>query len=97
MIRFELSETERGVIRRWFEFVQADSQHFGDGITLFPEEQAILGKLKPSPEGSVEFSEGQVDIIADWMDKAIRTRYGKSIFVTPEERAVFEKFSRHRP
>jgi hypothetical protein len=35
-------------------------------------------------------------MITDWMDASIRSQYGKSIFVTPEERAVFEKVSRYR-
>ncbi|MFH0921945.1 MAG: hypothetical protein V1913_16475 [Fibrobacterota bacterium] len=96
MIRLELSVAERGIIRHWFEFVQADSQHYGDGITLFPEEQVIIQKLALHPEGPVDFTEEQVDLIKDWMDAAIRSRYGKSIFVTPEERAVFEKISHCR-
>lgn len=97
MLTLNLNAIESAVILRWFEHMRADSQHFGNGLATFPQEQAVVKKLQDHQTGPIEFSEPQVDLIADWMDGALRSAYGESIFATPEERSVFEKISRYRP
>ncbi len=91
MITLTLTKEEKEKILYWYEHVQKDSQHYGDGIAIFPEEQVIIDKLTSRKDGDFLFTENQIHIIADWMDKAIRGRFGKNIYVVPEEKSIYDK------
>ena len=93
MITLQLSKEEKQKVLYWYEYVQADSQHYGNGIVIFPEEKVILDELNLRKEGEFRFSDSQIHIIADWMHRAIKGRFGKNIYVVPEEKSVYDKIT----
>jgi len=94
MITLTLTKEEKEKILYWYEHVQSDSQHYGDGIAVFPEEQVIIDELNRRKDGDFHFTDSQIQIIADWMQRAIHGRFGKSIYVVPEEKSVYDKITR---
>jgi hypothetical protein len=88
MHTLKLSPKEVEILLSWYRYSSEDSQHYGDGITLFPVEQAILSKLN-ALEGKRLFTDNDICIIAEWMEKAINRKYGKATFLLPEERRIY--------
>jgi hypothetical protein len=93
-IAVPLSSMERDIVLGWSEYCRDDSFHYGGAAIEVPEELAILNGLRETPlERYCRFSEEQVDIIRDWMEKAISRRYGSAQYVTPPEKALHEKLN----
>ena len=63
MISIELSTRERELVRLWIENARERAGHYGDGMSVFPDEARIEEKL--SKEGKVRFTRHQLELILD--------------------------------
>jgi hypothetical protein len=88
---FSMNKTECLTALQWYEHAVVDSYRYGGAVTEFPEEQAIVAKLKGCGGAPVELTDFQLELVGDWMDKAVQPRYGPARFVTPHERALHER------
>lgn len=93
MIELWANETERRVIRGWYEYCQQDSQHYGDGIAVFPQEQTVLDKLDGKGD-TLSLTEADLELIADWMDRAVNRGFGKAVALTGEEQRIYGEIKR---
>lgn len=84
------SKKEKEIIKQWFEHIARDSLHYGNGEALFPQEAFLLKKLEQNQE-EIEFTRLELIMIADWMQKNIRAKYGDSEYLLGEEKSLYEK------
>jgi hypothetical protein len=90
-----LTKSEIGTILNWFEYVSADSMHYGNGIGVFPFEKHLLDRLNACNEGdTVVVDEAEIGIIYNWMESAIDKSYGSEQYLTPSEKVLHDKLMR---
>lgn len=86
----KLTSNEKNLIQEWFKYIAQDSQHYGNGAVLFPNEAMLLKKLKqqtPDPD----FSRYDLEMILDWMETNIKRQYGDAKYLMGEELALYQK------
>ncbi|MBL8026672.1 MAG: hypothetical protein JNL74_09695 [Fibrobacteres bacterium] len=92
MNSIELSQKEIEVINSWYEYSRDDSQHYGDGLATFPQEQVVSDKLN-NGNPVKEFSDYEITLIHGWMEESVSRGYGGNTVLIGEERSLFAKFS----
>ena len=94
MNTLKLNPAEKRAILSWHEYMREDSQHYGDGLTDFPQEELVVHKLKESKTGEISFSDDQIDILADWMENSVKGKYGNAAILMGEEKRIYEEIQR---
>jgi hypothetical protein len=90
---FRLEQVEIPIIRDWYEYAVIDSYHRGGETLLLPEEQSILEKLKHGADTPAILDDACIEMVFDWMNKAIQRKYGSSKYLTSGERALFSRLN----
>jgi hypothetical protein len=86
-----LSSGEIAALRSWYEFVNEDSLHYGGGRLLLPSEQMLLRKIKGHIAGPMSLTTSELEIINDWMSRAVERKYGDERYLFGYELLVYEK------
>ena len=92
MNTLNLSPNEIDTIISWHNYCTEDSQHYGNGIAIFPQEQAIIDKLNQHST-NVSFSDDEIILISEWMDECINRKYGNATVLLGEEQRLFNQIS----
>jgi hypothetical protein len=91
----KLSKIEAETVIEWFEYTHAESQHYGNGLVMFPFEKMLVDKLNAAQEGGiVDISDNEVVTIYNWMEKAIDKDFGTQTYLLPIEDLLYKKLNK---
>lgn len=84
---------EATTIRSWYTYATDESMHYGGGSVVFPTEIMLLSKIDRSGEREQTFTPSEIDLLADWMRKSIRGKYGSATHLCEFEAALYHKIN----
>jgi len=91
----KLSKIEAETVLEWFEYTHADSQHYGNGLAMFPFEKIIVDKMNALAEGgTVELAENEIAAVHNWMEKATDKDFGSQTYLLPIENMLHSKLNK---
>jgi hypothetical protein len=91
----KLSKIEADTVLEWFEYTHADSQHYGNGLVMFPFEKILVDKLNAIDEsGTVELAENEIMTVHNWMEKAVNKDFGSEKYLLPIESFLADKLNK---
>ena len=90
-VTLNLSLPEISVIRSWYEYSTDDSLHSGGSRLQLPSEQVVLDKLTCAENEQFTFSDSELAVITDWMDRSINRKYGSAKYLFGFEQQLYFK------
>jgi hypothetical protein len=91
----KLSKIEAETVLEWFEYTHADSQHYGNGLAMFPFEKMLVDKLNATEEGgTIDIADNELVTIYNWMEKAIDKDFGSQTYLLPIEDFLYKKLNK---
>ena len=90
-LKLKLTSFETEIIKSWYEYVYNDLLLYGCSGLLLPSEEALLEKLENHLSGAVVFTDTEIEIMCDWMERAVEGKYGSEESLFGYELRAYKK------
>ncbi|RMH63709.1 MAG: hypothetical protein D6677_06540 [Calditrichaeota bacterium] len=93
---FRLSSGEAAILLRWHENrVRSATRYGGSQQIIFPQEEYLIARLRRE-EPLPEFDDMDLEMMLDWMDKALFPRPSSEAVYFPGEESLVSKLNQLR-